>query len=102
MQEEIRLTIISKHGEEYYIEWKKIPTKDRTPIGTTVLYDMGWQQRLSGRKYASASGHGFLVGVMTQQIIDLIVFSNNCHKCKLEKQRKVKKKERMREQCDSD
>ena len=38
-------------------------------------------KEIFGRKYDSASGHGFLVGAYTRKIISGYIFSKNCKKC---------------------
>ena len=50
--------------------------------------------RSSGRRYASASGHGLLIGVMTRQVINIVIFCKSCKLCE-ERLRKQKKKEGM-------
>ena len=46
-----------------------------------MLYDMGWQKKSSGKRYDSLSGHGFLVGLLTNQIIGMKVYSKVCSIC---------------------
>jgi hypothetical protein len=82
--EEIRLTI----GEtNVFTLWKQAHE------GTIVLdknmypkircsYDMAWQQRNSGNRYASASGHALFVGACTRKPIALMVKSKLCNFCR--------------------
>jgi len=49
----------------------------RTPL--TILYDMGWQHRLTGRIYNSSSGHGFLIGACIGKI--LLHVTKSCTTC---------------------
>ena len=48
----------------------------------TTSADMGWQQKGSGRKYNSVSGHAFLVGTETRGILAKALCSKLCHYCK--------------------
>jgi hypothetical protein len=47
-----------------------------------VSFDMGWQQRNSGNRYASQSGHALLVGGFTRRPIAFIIKSKICNFCK--------------------
>jgi hypothetical protein len=47
----------------------------------TVSFDMGWQQRASGHKYNSASGHALLVGALTRKPIAFILKLKRCNFC---------------------
>ena len=42
LAEEIKCTIISEKGEEYYNKWIDLPVQDRERIGLVIAYDMGW------------------------------------------------------------
>jgi hypothetical protein len=44
-------------------------------------YDMAWQQRNSGNRYNSASGHALFVGGTLRQPISLLVKSRHCNVC---------------------
>jgi hypothetical protein len=44
-------------------------------------YDMAWQQRNSGHRYNSASGHGLLVGGLTRKALMMNVKSRLCSIC---------------------
>jgi hypothetical protein len=46
-----------------------------------VSYDMAWQQRNSGHRYNSASGHGLLVGGLTRKPLAMEVKSKLCSIC---------------------
>lgn len=46
-----------------------------------VSYDMAWQQRNSGHRYNSASGHGLLVGGLTWKPLIMEVKSKLCSIC---------------------
>jgi rubredoxin len=55
--------------------------KDRYPK-VTVSFDMAWQQRNSGHRYNSPSGHGLLVGGRTRKPIAFNLKSKFCNYCK--------------------
>ena len=38
-------------------------------VGIAVFFDMGWQKRSTGRLYDSMSGHGYLIGCRTKNIL---------------------------------
>jgi hypothetical protein len=44
-------------------------------------FDMGWQQRASGVRYNSQSGHGLLVGGITRKPITVAIKSKHCNFC---------------------
>jgi hypothetical protein len=44
-------------------------------------FDMGWQQRSSGNRYNSASGHALLVGEFTRKPIAFTLMSKRCNFC---------------------
>jgi hypothetical protein len=90
--------------EEVKLTFKALPDKDDTdfanwlnsvkgnnnnmPVLSTakypaisVSYDMGWQQRSSGCRYASPSGHGFFVGGLSRKPISMEVKSKICNYC---------------------
>ena len=46
-------------------------------VGLTISYDMGWNERLSGNRYDSLSGHCFL----QNKKIKSKVSSNKCQTC---------------------
>jgi hypothetical protein len=46
-----------------------------------VSYDMAWQQRNSGNRYNSASGHALFVGGKTRQCLSLVIKSKVCNLC---------------------
>jgi hypothetical protein len=54
--------------------------KDKYPK-IQVSYDMAWQQRNSGNRYNSASGHGLLVGGSTRKVVCMTVKSKICGVC---------------------
>jgi hypothetical protein len=53
-----------------------------TPIHRVqASYDMGWQVRSSGNKYGSPTGHGLLLGAITKNVMDSVIFNKKCAKC---------------------
>ena len=44
---------------------------------------MGWSKRSSGRKYDSPSGHGYIIGQETGQIIGSHLFCKECRVCNI-------------------
>ena len=73
--------MIHEEIEEYYVGLVKKYKATRKRFGLTVSYDMGWQRWSRGNNYTSLSGHEFLIGVHTRQIIVCAVFSKKCIFC---------------------
>ena len=48
----------------------------------TVSADMGWQQRASGKRYNSASGHAFFISEETRSVVCKAYLSKLCYFCK--------------------
>ncbi len=48
----------------------------------TCIIDFAWQRRSCGVAYNSLSGHSFLIGARSKKILDVVVFSKTCRKCK--------------------
>jgi hypothetical protein len=46
-----------------------------------VSFDMGWQQRASGKKYNSLSGDALMVGGRTRRPVAMIIKSKRCNFC---------------------
>jgi len=46
-----------------------------------VSYDMGWQVRSSGNRYASPTGHGLFIGAQTKKVLDSVVYNKKCGTC---------------------
>jgi hypothetical protein len=59
-----------------------IPLSRRMYPKLSASYDMAWQQRNSGNRYNSASGHALFVGGITRKPISYIVKSKFCSYCK--------------------
>ena len=76
--------LLLKLGFQDIQQWIDLPNdlkrSYRVPI--TILYDMGWQKRGTGRMYNSNSGHAFMIGAKTKKIIGIAVMSKICAGCK--------------------
>jgi rubredoxin len=48
----------------------------------SVSFDMGWQQRSSGNRYASLSGDALLVGGRTRKLTAMVIESKLCNFCR--------------------
>ena len=83
IQDEIRTTLISEKGVDYYHDWLNKSEEERETVELTGSYDAGWQRAASRRLYNSRSGHAFIIRQYTRKIIGSIVFSKNCKKCEL-------------------
>ena len=59
------------------------------PLDLVASVDMGWQKRSSGRKYDSPSGHMFLVGSITNKVIDFDLKCVSCSICDHAKKKKT-------------
>jgi hypothetical protein len=89
LTEEVRLTIeaSSEHVSNDFYLWQQA-TKGEVELdaakypGVSVSFDMAWQQRNSGNRYASPSGHALLVGKYTRKPISLCIKSKTCNFCK--------------------
>ena len=102
--EEVRTSYMEKHphfGDEEWMNFHNAlllqpPQQESTtthnaqtvdPVDLIVSADMGWQKRSSGRKYDSPSGHMFLVGSSTNNIIDYEIKCVSCAICNSAKRR---------------
>ena len=50
-------------------------------IGIAVSFDMGWQKRSTGRVYDSMSGHGFIIGCRTKNVVGFGLKKKKCSNC---------------------
>ena len=50
-------------------------------VKLTVTYNMGWQNRSSGRIYDSSSGHAFIIGGRIKGTIGMDIYSKACQNC---------------------
>jgi hypothetical protein len=88
LSEEVRLTFaqLPDKDESDLITWKNslssniVYSTAKYP-SISVSFDMGWQQRSSGVRYNSPSGHAFFVGGLCRKPIALQVKSRICNYC---------------------
>jgi hypothetical protein len=89
LKEEVRLTLelLPDKDESDFITWKNsltnqtmVYSKAKYPA-ISVSFDMGWQQRSSGVRYNSPSGHAFFVGGLCRKPIAVRVKSRICNFC---------------------
>ena len=76
MREEIKKTttaLFAKDDENIHALIRK--------VDLTVSYDMGWQKQSTGKLNDSLSGHGFIFGCKTGNIIGFRVKSKACSTC---------------------
>ena len=45
---------------------------------------MGWQNRSSGRRYDSSSGHAFIIGARGKGVVVMVLYSKAFQKCDAE------------------
>ena len=79
LEEEVYLQLKADNRISDFEKWK-MKVNIRRPL-LTVCYDMGWQQKASGRKYDSNSGHGVLIGSLSGKVIAFKVRSKSCRIC---------------------
>jgi hypothetical protein len=80
--EEVRLTVTD---DDSFDLWKASLDTGVLPKNLypklAVSYDMAWQQRNSGHKYNSPSGHAIFVGKLSRKPIALVIKSKLCNFC---------------------
>jgi hypothetical protein len=54
---------------------------DRPVHCIQASYDIGWQVRSSGGRYASPTGHAMLIGALKKKVLDSIVYTQKCGTC---------------------
>ena len=92
--DEIRACIKQKYPEledtklledpiEYLKRNRTLSTHTLTEPSLAIIasYDMGWSKRSSGRHYDSMTGHGFLIGGLTKNVIAMGVMKKKCRIC---------------------
>ena len=81
VQEEIKHKL--EHSNQSYGDWCALSDKDKNKnkVKLTVTYDMGCQNRSSGRRYDSSSGHAFIIGARSKGIIIMVLYSKAYRKC---------------------
>jgi hypothetical protein len=89
LTEEVRLCFEASpdHHVLDFNNWKQALT-DKTVVipparfaKIDVSFDMGWQQRSSGNRYASPSGDALLVGARTRKPVAIDIKSKKCNFC---------------------
>ena len=81
LQEEIKGTL--ERNKQSYGGWCAQINKEKNnnKVKLTVTYNMGWQNRSSGRRYDYSSGHAFIIGARRKGIIGMVFYSKACRKC---------------------
>jgi hypothetical protein len=84
LSEEVRLTL--DDNNDFFL-WKeanagRVQLNASKRPALSVSFDMAWQQRSSGNRYNSASGHALLVGKHTRRPLALCIKSKFCNVCK--------------------
>jgi hypothetical protein len=70
-----------------FMQWQEALSNRNFVLGRAkyakldVSFDMGWQQRSSGNRYASPSGDALLIGCRTKKAIAMVVKSKVCSFC---------------------
>jgi hypothetical protein len=89
--EEAKLSfdVNDNQDENDFQQWKQALSKEVAMVRGKAKYarincsfDMGWQQRSSGNRYASPSGDALLIGCRTRKPIAMLVKSKICNICK--------------------
>ena len=85
--EEVRITMEkSNFDENDFQQWQQslngsiVLSKSKYPQ-LRVSYDMAWQQRSSGNRYASPSGHALFIGGYTRKPLSMVIKSKLCNYC---------------------
>jgi hypothetical protein len=91
--DEVRLSMEASNTLDYFETWKSALSDASVVLDPEKLpevnasYDMGWQQKGSGRQYNSVSGHGSMFGMRTRRLIGLCIKSKVCCYCNAFKKR---------------
>jgi hypothetical protein len=89
LTEEVRLCFEASPDHEAidFQMWQQSLTDETIVLPTAryakidVSFDMGWQQRSSGNRYASPSGDALLVGSRTRKPVAMEIKSKKCNFC---------------------
>ena len=87
--EEVRLTASASddYDNNDFMLWKQSVTERNITLDKRkyprikVCFDMGWQQRGSGKSYNSQSGHALYIGGRTKKPVSLCIKSKFCNTC---------------------
>ena len=74
IEEEVRTTINNDAKYRQYL-------KGNLQVGITVSFDIGWNERSSGNRYDSLSGHAMIIGCLSKKIVGAIVSRKMCRVC---------------------
>ena len=58
--------------------WKNY---EKEQVKLTVSFDRGWNERSSGNRYDSLSGHAFMCGCRSNMIVSTIITTKECRLC---------------------
>jgi hypothetical protein len=96
LTEEVQLTMAAsnEHDADDFKIWKSSVEAGfvgdlsirKYPL-LTVSYDMAWQQRSSGHRYNSPSGHALMCGARTRKPLSLVIHRKICNFCKAYKKK---------------
>jgi hypothetical protein len=89
LEEEVRLTLLQSGplDEVAFDLWKRSLTDKSIVIAKDSMpkidgsFDMAWQQKGSGRRYDSQSGHGTIMGLLTRKVVGLDIKCKICNMC---------------------
>jgi hypothetical protein len=90
--EEVRLTVLDVDTIKL---WESALTNEGIVLPTAIYprihvsYEMAWQQRNSGNRYASPSGHAVLVGKLSRKPLALVIKSKLCNICSTYKKKNL-------------
>jgi hypothetical protein len=87
--EEARLSMEASndHDANDFMLWQQSLTNKNTVLldakkpPLMCSFDMGWQQRSSGKRYNSQSGHALLVGQFSRKPVSFVIKSKRCNFC---------------------
>jgi hypothetical protein len=77
VQEEVLETVSQENNgvEQNLLE------SDRPVHRIQASFDMGWQVRSSGGRYASPTGHSMLIGALKKKVLDSVIYNKKCGIC---------------------
>ena len=54
--------------------------RNKNKVKLTVIYDITWKKRSSGRRYDSSRRHSVIIGGISKGIIGMVLYSKACRK----------------------